>query len=368
MADLKAEAVIPFENIGSYLEQILASLAAHSLMLRPDGDGYIITSSFGGTAWLHASDTDLRLKVEAENPASFNRFKHALTSLVDFVARGENLTIDWQGDSPGAALPPDLHTLNVRTVRDITPFIRRIAFEGSGLGAFDVPDQLHCRLLFPQKETGTPEWPRLGDNGRLIWPDAGTLASRIYTIRRIDPVADVLEVDFFMHGGTGPGVQWAAGARKGDVAGILGPAAHGPKPAAWYLLAGDETGLPGIARILEDLPASAEGIALIETSNTGEKQDIDGPPGIEIRWLYRGGAAPGSTRLLADAARDIALPVPYDDIFFWLGTEYATFRELRLYWRKELGVPAARMVTYSHWRRGMSEDDIAEAGAQAVTA
>lgn len=368
MANLKAEAAIPFENLGSYLEQILASLAAHSLVLRPDGDGYIITSSFGGTAWLRALDTGLHLRVEAADPACFNRFKHALTSLIDFVARSENLTFDWQGDNPGAALPPDLHVLTVRTIRDVTPCMRRITFEGDDLGSFDVPDQLHCRLLFPQKETDAPEWPRLGDNGRIIWPDAGTLASRIYTIRRIDPATGILEVDFFMHGGTGPGVQWAASARRGNIAGILGPAAHGPKPAAWYLLAGDETGLPGIARILEDLPASAKGIALIETSDTGEKQAINGPSGIEIRWLYRNDAAPGSTRLLAEVARGVDPPAPYEDVFLWLGAEYETFRELRNYWRKELRIPAARMVTYSHWRRGMSEDDIADAGAQAVTA
>lgn len=368
MAELTAEAIVPFENIASFRQAILDSLAAHSLVLHPGPDGIRITAAFAATAWLKASDVDLELRVEADDPACFNRMKHALTSLIDFVARSEKLEIEWQGDSTGAALPPDMHILTVRAVRDLTPKMRRVRFSGLGLDGFEVPDQLHCRLLFPQTGSGSPQWPKLGDNGRIVWPEAGMLATRIYTVRRIDAAAGLLEIDFFLHDSDGPGMSWLAAAKEGDVVGILGPAAHGPRPASWYLLAGDETGLPGIARILEDLPATAEGVALIEIDNSGEEQALSCPAGIEIRWLHRNGAPPGTSRLLTEAAREIAFPVPAEELFIWLGAEFACFRELRLHWRRELGIPAARMVTYSHWRRFMSEDDIAAAGAEAVTA
>ncbi|MDF1790776.1 MAG: siderophore-interacting protein [Thalassobaculaceae bacterium] len=367
MADLKAEATIPFSNVAAYLPAILESIATHNLVIRPDGEGHVVTSSFGATARLLSSQSELRLDVEAQDPAAFNHLKHDLTSLIDFVARGERLKIDWTGDMTGAALPPNLRILRVRNVHDLTPRMRRVTFHGADLERFSVSDQLHCRLLFQDRSATAPKWPQLGDNGRIVWPDASKLDTRIYTIRRVDPPAGTLDVDFFMHGGDGPGMQWASGTAPGDIVGIVGPAAHGPKQADWNLLVGDETGLPGIARILEGLPRSARGVALIEVAGAAEEQAIDAPPGVEVRWLHRGSTAPGTTRLLADSLRTLALPPAPATLFVWVGAEYAAFRETRGYLRNDLGVPASRMVAFSHWRRGMSEEDIATAGVEAIS-
>lgn len=366
MPSLRAQATIPFPNVSKYLNAIIESLSAHDMELHRDGDGHAVRSSFG-TAHLLPRRGALDLSVEASDPAALNRIKHDLTGLIDFVAHAEKLEIVWTGDAPGAVLPPDLRVLTVRDVRDLTPRMRRISFEGDDLGRYAAPDQIHCRLLFQEKGISEHQWPRLGDNGRIVWPGAGKLASRIFTIRRIDPAAGTLDIDFFMHGGTGPGTSWAMAATPGDVVGILGPAANGPQSADWYLLAGDETGLPGIARILEGLPASAKGIAFIEIADVAEEQEIDRPTGLEIRWLHRDGAAPGTTKLLADALRKVTLPSDHDALFCWIGTEFSAFRNMRAYLRSEIGLSAARVIAFSHWRRGMSEEDIVEAGASAVS-
>lgn len=358
--------MIPFPNNADYVETIVQSLAGHNLEVRPDDGGHVVTSPFGGVARVLSAGATLHLHVEASDPAAFNRMKHDLTSLIDFVVREEKLAIVWAGDAAGAALPPDLGVLTVRRVRDLTPRMRRITFEGGGLDRYAAPDQIHCRLLFQAKGTAEPEWPRLDDNGRIAWPEAGRLASRIYTIRRIDAAEGALDIDFVMHAGTGPGLSWAAAAAPGDVAGILGPAAHGPRPAGWHLLAGDETGLPGIARILEGLPASARGIALVEVADAAEEQAVAGPPGVEIRWLHRNGAAPGTTALLAEAVRALDLPPDRDGILFWCGAELSAYRDMRAHLRQEAGLAATQLVGFSHWRRGMSEEDIVEAGAAAI--
>jgi NADPH-dependent ferric siderophore reductase len=368
MTELKARAAIPFRNVAKYVDAIVESLTAHNLELRSDEQGFAVTSPFGGMARLLPAEAELHLFVEASDPAAFNRLKHDLTSLIDFTARDEALEISWRGDTAGTALPPDLRVARVREIRDITPKMRRVTFEGEDLHRFAVSDQLHCRLLFQAKGAAEFAWPQLDDNGRIAWPSGGKLATRIYTIRRVDAVRGTLDVDFVRHGATGPGTRWAEAATPGDVVGILGPAAQGPKPADWYLLAGDETGLPGIARILEDLPLSARGIALVEVAETSEEQPLRAPPGVEVRWLHRGGAAPGTTRLLADAVRAVNLPADQDRLFFWAGAEFSAYREMRTYMRKEIGVPPSRLVAFSHWRRGMSEEDIADAGAAAISA
>ena len=367
MPRLKAQATIPFPNVANYLDAIVESLSAHNMALHPDGDGHRVESSFGTARLLPRQET-LGLSVEASDPAAFNRLKFELTGLIDFVAHAEKLEITWTGDAPGAALPPDLRVLKVRSIRDLTPRMRRISFKGHDLARYAAPDQIHCRLLFQEKGIAEHQWPHLNDNGRIVWPDAGKLTSRIYTIRHIDPAVGTLDIDFVLHGGTGPGTSWAKAAAPGVVVGILGPAAHGSKPANWYLLAGDETGLPGIARILEGLPASAKGVALIEVADASEEQEIDRPSGLEIRWLHRDGAAPGTTTLLADALRALAFPADHDAFFCWIGAEFSAFRDMRAYLRTEIGLPASRVIAFSHWRRGMSEEDIIEAGASAVLA
>ncbi len=368
---LKARAAIDFPKIADYLDTIIHSFSAHNMTLHPDGDGdgdgHRITSPFG-SARLLPRPGGLELTVEAADPADFNRLKHELTGLVGFVTRPENLEISWTGDTAGAALPSDLRVLTVRTLQDVTPRLRRITFTGTDLARYADPDQIHCRLLFQGKDTVTPEWPHLDDNGRIVWPEAGRLASRIFTIRRIDPAAGTLVIDVVLHDGTGPGADWARAAAPGDVVGILGPAAYGPKAAGWTLLAGDESGLPGIARILEGLPGTARGVALIEVPDASEEQDIAAPPGMEIRWLHRNGAAPGTTTLLADALRTVAIPADHAEVFAWIGAEYSAFRALRLHLRDVAGLPADRMIAFSHWRYGMSEDDIVKAGISVVSA
>lgn len=366
MSDYKATATIAFPGLGAYLDTIVASLASHNLDVQAEADGHRIRSPFG-RAWLRAGPAALHLAVEASDPAGFNRMKHDLTGLIDFVARPEGLQIAWTGDETGATLPPDLRVLAVRNVRQLTPSMRRITLAGQDLDRYAVPDQIHCRLLFPSGQTGAPEWPRLGDDGRIVWPPSGKLASRIYTIRRIDPAGGTLDIDFALHPGSGPGADWARAAAPGDIVGIVGPAAHGPKPADWYLLAGDETGLPGIARILEALPASARGVALIEVAGAAEEQPLAAPGGVEVRWLHRGEAAPGTAPLLIDEIRSLELPADRGRMLFWGGAEFDTYRSIRNHLVRDAGVPASRVVAYSHWRRGMSEEDIVEAGAAAIT-
>jgi NADPH-dependent ferric siderophore reductase len=291
-----------------------------------------------------------------------------LTGPINFIARSEGLRIVWDGDRTGPTLPPDLVMLQVKDSRQITPRVRRITLIGGDLDRLDVDDQMHCRLMFQPIGVRQPQWPMLGDNGDVVWPGGdGRLASRIYTIRKIDEGLRELEIDFFLHDRPGPATQWALQASVHDIVGALGPAAHGPRPASWFVLAGDETGLPGIGRILEGLPRTSRGVAFIEVSDETERQAIQAPAGVEVHWLYRNGAFPGTTTLLSDAVQRTAWPVPLNQTFFWGGYELGAFRAIRRYLKDVVGLPKSSQVSHPHWRRGMSEDDIIEVGGSAIS-
>ena len=72
---------------------------------------------------------------------------------------------------------------------------------------------------------------------------------REYTPRRIDLVANELDIDFVLHG-DGPASTWAAQAAPGQTLDIAGPRASMVVPDLFdsYLLIGDETAIPAIGR------------------------------------------------------------------------------------------------------------------------
>lgn len=360
----RATANVEFPEVAEFLDPILTSIATHDMTVKEERGHYRVITPLGH-ATLQALPGRLHLAVETAERHALNRLKHALVGPITFIAASEKLVVEWSGDETGPALPDDLRILHVIRTERLTPKMRRIVFHGDDLARFDRPDQLHCRLIFQPKGVTSPEWPMLDDRGHVIWPEQRKLPTRVYTIRQIDQARDEITIDFALHETPGPATQWALDAAHGDVVGILGPAADGPKPAEFYVLAGDETGLPGIARILEHLDEDARGIAFVEIDSPAEEIALIGPPGIEIRWLHRHGAAAGSTSLLPDAVRLLDWPSDLGCAFFWGGCEHKSFREIHRILRQDVRLPRDRQTLYSHWHRKLSEEEIIAIGGEA---
>lgn len=359
-----ARAMIDFPRVSAFLPDILDSIATHDMEVAPSGGGHVVSSRFG-IATVEAGEGTLILTVGTDEADHLNRLKHALAGPIGFIARTENLTLSWSGDVTGPSLPDDLRQLQVLRTHEVTRKTKRIVFAAEALERYDRPDQIHCRLLFQPEGACAPQWPRLDDNGRVVWPASGALPSRVYTIREIDAAAGLITIDFFLHDKPGPATRWVIEARPGSKIGMLGPAGNGPKPADWYLLAGDETGLPGIARILAELPEQARGVALVEVDGAEDEQPLRHPPGVELRWLHRSGAPLDRSTLLVEAVRACAWPDDPALAFFWGGCEFQAFRAIHRHLRDVIRLPRDRRVLYSHWHRGMSEEDIITVGGEA---
>lgn len=360
----KATATIAFPRVSAFLQDILDSIATHDMRVAASGGRHIVSSLFG-VAIIEAGEGTLSLTVGTDEADHLNRLKHALAGPIGFIARSENLALHWSGDITGPALPDDLRELRVLRTQTVTPRLKRIVFAGQDLDRYDRRDQIHCRLLFQPEGTVNPQWPRLDDDGRIVWPASGALSSRVYTIREIDTLAGLITIDFVLHERPGPATRWAIEARPGSMVGMLGPAGNGPRPADWYLLAGDETGLPGIARILTDLPERARGVALVEVESIEDEQPLRHPPGMELRWLHRAGPQPARSGLLVEAVRACAWPDDPASAFFWGGCEFQAFRAIHRHLREELRLPRSQRILYSHWHRGMSEEEIVAVGSEA---
>lgn len=359
-----ASATVQFEKIGDYVEPIVDSIATHDMTVEESGGIHHIRSPFGD-ATFEATGRGFRLTAVAPDPGGLNRLKHALVGPIGFIAARENLDIHWDGDHAEPALPDDLRMLRVQTVENLSPRFRRIVFKGENLERYDREDQLHCRLIFQPRSISEPRWPMLDHRGHVVWPDDTAVPTRVYTIRRIDISKQEITIDFALHANPGPATQWAMDAQTGDMVGILGPAANGVKDAEFHVLAGDETALPGIARILEQLPATATGHAFIEVDLPDDELPLSCPGNIAITWLHRSGKAAGTTSLLQDAILTVHWPESLTSAFFWGGCEHKAFSAIHRHLKKEIGLPRERFVLYSHWHRSLSEEDIIARGADA---
>lgn len=257
--------------------------------------------------------------------------------------------------------PLTLREVEVVGVADLTPGMRRITLSGEQLReftsangfsqpAFDssgFDDDIRLVFRYPgQDEPVLPVQKKWG----IDLPSPQPL-SKVYTVRRWDPEAAELDVDFVKHG-IGVGTTWAYRARVGDRIHFFGPNASRalPHDADWLLVAGDDTAIPAIGRLLEELPDDARAQVFIEVAENSHRLDLRPLPDVEVTWLVRDGAEAGTTTLLRDAVRNSGWwdGRPYA----WLAGERTAVRDLRRHLVEDRGLPKGDIQSTGHWRRG----------------
>ena len=245
--------------------------------------------------------------------------------------------------------PRSVDVLTVASVADVTPSVRRVVLSGTRDAVAAAGPTVN--LLVPRVGDPEPRWPSVARDGRVVWPvGAHGVSLRSYTARRQDPQRGEVEIDFVLHG-DGPAASWAAAAAPGALLGIAGAGSLGDRPAGTLLLAGDETALPAISRILAAAAPDTTGTALLEVAGPAEEQPLAAPAGVAVRWLHRGDVAPGESMLLADAVAALDRPAG-DDLFAWVAAESAAVRAVRADLRGRWGLSRAQHHAIGYWRRG----------------
>lgn len=360
MTMLVSEATIELDDAPRRVAALCELLARQDVAISEEGGAHVGRFA-SGTVRIVADGERVGVRIEAFDLTAMNGIKLECGSNLSYLC-GRELDIVWSGDLGGLTRPPKLCVLTVLSVETLTPHMRRIVFSGDNLARFADETNLHVRLALPKEGAGDVAMPMVDGRGRMVWPEGGRMPDlRKYTVRRIDLAAATVSVDFAIHAEAGPGSRFGETAKPGDVIGMIGPGGRGALPADWYLLAGDETALPAIGRILEGLPASTRGVALIEVADPSEEQRIETAAGIELRWLHRNGAAPGTTTLLADAVRAVEVPRDGTSVFAWAAGEFDAFKAIRSHLRRDRGLRQEQHLVVSYWRRGRTEDEL-EAG------
>jgi len=241
--------------------------------------------------------------------------------------------------------------LEVLRVVDLTPRMRRITLGGPELAGFiSLGTDDHVKLLFPQnaEQAAALETMVLGagkDNGPM--PEM-----RDYTPRRYDLEKLELDIDFVLHG-DGPASTWAEQARPGQFLHIGGPRGSMIVPDIFdsYLLIGDETALPAIARRLEGLAANRKALVVIEVENGAEQQVLESAAQVNVIWVLREG---GKDNLLTTVRQ---LQVPKGNLYAWVATETKVSRQIRRVLLDEHGLNEQFVKAVGYWRAEGSAEE-----------
>ena len=249
--------------------------------------------------------------------------------------------------------------LEVLRTEHLSPHMIRIVAGGGNLPDFpDTPyTDRYVKIVFPRRGVEYPE-PFDMDTVHETLPREQWPSLRTYTVRSLDHAAGELVIDFVHHGDAGLAGPWAAAAKPGDRFHVLGPGgAYAPDPEAdWHLYVGDEAALPAIGAALEQLPAAARAVAVVQIGSARDEYPLPGADRVDVRWLHRdaAGGDPDHTQL-ADAVR--ALEFGSGRVQAFVHGEAVAVREVRRHLLRERGVERDDLSVSGYWRQGHADEE-----------
>lgn len=348
--ELRADARVAMRDPAAMLERLCAHFVEHGTVTRHDR-GVRLEGRFGAVE-LCSADGTLDITVTSPNETCLFVVTSSVAEHLHEFAEGETLQVGWRGNLPEQPRIPYFREAVVRDAYDITPAMRRVILSCEDTAHFE-SGGLHVSLLIPPSGR-EPVWPGVGPDNRVIWPSgADELIRRIYTIRFIDHQRRELAIDVVLHDFS-PGSTWARNAMPGDRVGLLGPGGGDVVAADWYLLCGDETALPAIARIAAKLPTAARVKIVIEIADRAEQQALSSHAALDVTWLHRGNAPAGTTDLLPQAVMGAVRPEGGNP-FVFVGCEQTAARAIRKHLRSAWKLPKDRHLVAAYWRRGHAD-------------
>ena len=232
----------------------------------------------------------------------------------------------------------------------IAPRLVSVLVTGDDLDGFaDAAPTSHLKVFLPAVGQDAPNLPEFAPDGAARAEDGPPPTVRTYTPRRYDPASKTLEIQFLLHG-EGPASEWAQRAKPGDKLAVAGPGGRfSLEPVAdhWWLAA-DESAIPAVGTLLAALPETATVDVHIEVDGPDDEIELAGAAKSTITWHHRRASGTFGAEL-AEAARAAVIP---DGARLWVACEAAAMRDIRRYFTREKGIPAARLVTRGYWRTG----------------
>jgi NADPH-dependent ferric siderophore reductase len=240
--------------------------------------------------------------------------------------------------------------LTVKEAFYLTPHMIRVVFTAPALASRpEGCEGANCKIFLPDIGQSADDFIEQIESGPRP-------TVRTYTVRNFRKDALELDIDFVAHGDEGPASAFAMRAKAGDFIGFRGPSDVKIKDyyADWYLVAADMSALPVASATLEAMPRDARGLAIFEVQSEDDAQEIDGPEGVEIRWLVQSNPHVASR---AQEALIRALDMPKGVIQTCIAGESGVVKGLRSFLSNETDIPKQDIYISGYWKIGLIEDE-----------
>ncbi|EOH4913738.1 siderophore-interacting protein [Pseudomonas aeruginosa] len=291
-----------------------------------------------------------------------------------------------------------LFNVELKRREQLSPALTRFVFGGPEVAEMKTlaADQ-RIKIFFPDASGQPPSLP-----GGSEWYQAYRSVEparrppmRTYTIRALRAEQEEVDVEFVLHGENGPASAWATHARIGDRLQLAAPnRQYGDDPGGYewkppagvrhILLIADETALPAVAGILEELAGEAEPPvveAFLEVPGEADILDLPAIPGARLHWLprHQAGVHSRNGERMIEAARQARLPerevaggaaqeledIDIDEeilwelaspesgsFYAWVAGESAAVMAIRRYLVQERGIDKRHLTLMGYWRLG----------------
>ncbi|ERV69662.1 siderophore-interacting protein [Pseudomonas aeruginosa] len=291
-----------------------------------------------------------------------------------------------------------LFNVELKRREQLSPALTRFVFGGPEVAEMKTlaADQ-RIKIFFPDASGQPPSLP-----GGSEWYQAYRSVEparrppmRTYTIRALRAEQEEVDVEFVLHGENGPASAWATHARIGDRLQLAAPnRQYGDDPGGYewkppagvrhILLIADETALPAVAGILEELAGEAEPPvveAFLEVPGEADILDLPAIPGARLHWLprHQAGIHSRNGERMIEAARQARLPerevaggaaqeledIDVDEeilwelaspesgsFYAWVAGESAAVMAIRRYLVQERGIDKRHLTLMGYWRLG----------------
>lgn len=269
------------------------------------------------------------------------------------------------------ATPPivfDSLLVSVAAVEDLSPHLRRVTFVAPRLAEAVTagPDQ-RIKVLLPPPNGGELKLPT-GENWYVDWcaqPEAERVIMRTYTIRALRADRHELDIEFVLHGVDGPASAWATNVVPGQEIGMFVPfgvdttSVKGmlnsgvdyvpPSSSVHRVLIADETALPALTGILEELEPGVHATVFAQVPDERDIRPLPTPGTADVTWITAVPASDAELPLL-EALKAADLPESVD--FAWVAGESAMIKAVRRHLVNTVGLPKAAISFQGYWKRG----------------
>ncbi|GAA5008708.1 siderophore-interacting protein [Acinetobacter puyangensis] len=243
-------------------------------------------------------------------------------------------------------------TITVSEVQLLSPTLKRIVFTGESLKDFvSASFDDHIKMFFYADPEHAVVIPTFSERGLEFPNPEDKPVARDYTPRYFDADQGTLTIDFVLHD-TGYATRWAKQAKVGQQLGIGGPRGSMVQPLAFdhYVLIGDDTAIPAIARRLQELPTTSHAHVWIEVESEQDQITLLSAAQTQIHWLYRNGQDAGQADGFVAALAQYQFPA--QDFHTWIAAETHVARQLRKEMLEQHGAQKQWTKASGYWKKG----------------